>query len=85
MDEDVKVIERIPIWFNGRGFTYGGVRNHLFRVDAETGDVQQLTSGDVDVVAFDVIDDVILAISSQELKPFETEIHVLRGGSGWSA
>ncbi len=77
-DEDVKVIERIPIWFNGRGFTYG-VRNHLFRVDAETGDAQQLTSGDVDVVAFDVLDDAILAVSSQELKPFETEIHVLRG------
>ena len=78
IDDDVKIIDRIPIWFNGRGYTYG-VYTHLFRVDAETGDAQQLTSGDFNVVAFDVLDNIVMAVSSNELRPFETEIRVLSG------
>jgi acylaminoacyl-peptidase len=43
-DEDVKVIENIPIWFNGKSFIYN-VYSHLFVIDVLSGNVKQLTSG----------------------------------------
>jgi len=47
-DEDVKVIEELPFWFNGEGFIYG-LRDHVFVADVYSGNYFQLTSGDVNV------------------------------------
>ena len=47
--EDVRVIDRIPIWFNAVGFTYHQ-RKHLHVVDVASGLVTRLTEGEMDVV-----------------------------------
>ncbi|RLI33721.1 hypothetical protein DRO56_01070, partial [Candidatus Bathyarchaeota archaeon] len=49
VEEGVKVIDRIPIWFDGRGFTYN-LRRHLFSADVLSGNYGQLTSGKMDVL-----------------------------------
>jgi acylaminoacyl-peptidase len=48
-DEDVKVIDRIPIWSDASGFTYHQ-RRHLNMVDAASGVVTRLTEGEMNVV-----------------------------------
>jgi len=47
-EEDVKVIDRIGYWFNGKGWTFN-TRQHLFLLDIEKGDLTQLTKGEIDV------------------------------------
>ena len=50
-DEDVKRVERIPVWFNGEGFVYNRCR-HLALLDPRSGEVRRLTEGCPDVVSF---------------------------------
>jgi len=50
-DEDVKRIERIPVWFNGEGFVYNRCR-HLALLDPWSGETYRLTEGCPDVVSF---------------------------------
>jgi len=82
VDEDVKVIDRAPFWFNEKGFTYG-LRVHLFRLDLRTGEVKALTDGPFDVTSYDVNEsgDVIISIKTDDLRPYEEELRVLRSGS----
>ena len=47
---DVKVITRLHYKMNGEGF-HGDRRSHIFLIDAQTGEVKQLTSGDYDHMA----------------------------------
>ena len=48
-EKDVHVVRRIPVWFNGIGYSHY-FRKHLFIVDVYSGNVRQLTSGDFDVL-----------------------------------
>lgn len=48
IEEDVKHIEDIPIWFNGIGFTYN-ISVHLYIVDAKSGEKVKVTEGKVSV------------------------------------
>ena len=84
IDEDVKVIEEIPIWFNGKGFTYG-LRTHVFVVDVASGNVEQVTKGDMDVIYAEWSPDgsrIAYIASEDMLKPYISNIHVidLEGG-----
>jgi dipeptidyl aminopeptidase/acylaminoacyl peptidase len=54
--DDPKVVKTVPLWFNGLGFVYNS-RRHLFSVNLETGDVNQITSGDYDLVGFRISND----------------------------
>jgi len=49
IEEEVKVIDRIPIWFDATGFVYN-FRTHLFVADVLSGNYKQLTSGNMDVL-----------------------------------
>jgi acylaminoacyl-peptidase len=76
--DDVKVIDRIPIWRNGEGFTYN-VRKHVFIVDASSGSALQLTSGDFDVNTMAWSPDgrkIAYAASVEELKPHEARVYI---------
>ena len=48
-DDDVKFIDRIPFWFNGMGLTYKTF-SHVFQVDFYSGNVEQLTEGEYQVL-----------------------------------
>ncbi|WP_449462508.1 S9 family peptidase [Tardisphaera miroshnichenkoae] len=84
-EDDVKVIQRVPIWFNERGYTYYK-RTHLFSVSIAGGEPTQLTSGDYDVTSFDVGSDGQIAISVKpdDLKPYESELRILKDGT-WTS
>jgi len=77
--DDVKVIRRINLWFNGLGFTYN-VRKHLFRADPATGKIGQLTRGAFNVVGYAVSHDgkkVAYMANTNDLKPYVSDIFVM--------
>ncbi len=43
-DKDIEVLEEIPFWANGKGFT-DHYRNHLYRLDLETEEISELIGG----------------------------------------
>ena len=82
--DDVKVIDRITFWFNGLGFIYNR-RKHLFRADAETGKVKQLTNGSFDVADFEVSHDgkkLAYIASADDLKPYVSDLFVTGSAGG---
>ena len=78
-DDDVRIIDEIPIWFNGEGFIYN-TRTHLFVVDVFSGNYEQVTSGNFDVMfAKWSPDGSKIAFVSMEnrMKPYITDINIL--------
>lgn len=53
LEASVKVIDEIPYWFNGKGFT-NKVRNRLFLYTKSTGVIKELTGEFTDVLDFDL-------------------------------
>jgi dipeptidyl aminopeptidase/acylaminoacyl peptidase len=81
--EDVKFVDDWPLWFNGRGFIHT-FKTHLFSLKLD-GSLRQLTSGDFDVVAYDVKpngEEVAVAISSDRFKPYRNEVWLINLRSG---
>ncbi len=77
--DDVKVVTRIQLWFNGEGFVYN-TRKHLFSINIETGDLRQMTSGDFDVVSFHPSNSgrrIGYLASTDDMKPYITDLFVL--------
>ena len=77
-DEDVRVIDRIPIWFNAVGFTYYK-RKHLHAVDVASGLVTRLTEGEMNVVCAAPSNSgrkVAYATSTDDLDPWRTDIYI---------
>ena len=78
VEEDVKVIDRIPLWFNGAGFTYN-LRRHLHVVDAASGVVTRLTEGETNVVCAAPSNrgrGVAYAASEDDLDPRRMDIYL---------
>jgi len=78
-DEDVKIIEEIPIWFNGEGFIYN-TRTHLFIVDVLSGNYEQITNGnfDVEFAKWSPDGNKIAFISMESrMRPYITDINIL--------
>ena len=74
---DVRVVRRLEVWSNGRGFVYN-LRRHVFRADGSAAPVQ-VTSGEFDVTGFAVSHSgrkLAYAARSNELKPFIQDIFV---------
>lgn len=78
-DENVRVIRRIPLWFNGVGFTYF-LRKHVFMVAVDSGDVTRLTDGEMDVV-YAVFsnrgDRIAYVAATDDLNPRILDIYIL--------
>ncbi len=84
-EPDVKVIERIPIWANGRGFTFYSPKN-VFLVNVLTGHVTQFTDEDLSVHATKFSHDgkkVAYVVKANEKKPILNHLYVkpLKGGA----
>jgi dipeptidyl aminopeptidase/acylaminoacyl peptidase len=76
---DARVIEHIPFWFDGVGWTHYR-RKHLHVVDVASGAVRQITEGQVDVVchaASSKGERVAYAVAETESAPRETTLYVL--------
>ncbi len=83
-DKDVKVVRRLPYWFNGRGLVYN-VYKHLFLLDPRSGEVRQLTKGEREVVSASWSPDgrkVAFVAFSDFLKPYLRDVYVLDVESG---
>ena len=77
-DTDVRVIDRIPIWYNGEGWTYYRSKQ-LNVVDLDSGFVSQLTDWDSDVQCYSVSgveDKLVYAKSRDPLRPNESDLIV---------
>ena len=77
--DDVKVIERIPIWRNGEGFTYNTVKR-LFLVDVYSGNIIQITDNELDITAVAWSHDsrkLVYSTMADELKPYESRLRVI--------
>jgi dipeptidyl aminopeptidase/acylaminoacyl peptidase len=86
-EKDVKVIDRIPLWSDGGGFTYHR-RRHLHVVDAASGVVTRLTDGDMDVSCFTPSNGglkVAYTAPCDDLRPPLMDIHVLDAETGESS
>lgn len=86
IQEDIKIIDRINFWFNGRGFIHT-IRNHIFIVDLPSEDVKQLTSGDFDInfMSLNHSRDKIAYIATlDDLKPYVNDIFIFSLKTGES-
>ena len=57
-EKDYEVLEEIPFWGNGQGFT-NKKRIHLYRLDLGSEDVEQLIEGNYQVLNFDIQGDKV--------------------------
>jgi Dipeptidyl aminopeptidases/acylaminoacyl-peptidases len=76
--EDVKVIDRMNYWFNGKGWTFN-TRQHLFLLNIERGDLIQLTKGEMDVKFAQFSHDgtkIAYGASIDDSKPYITDLFV---------
>ncbi|MCS7386655.1 MAG: S9 family peptidase [archaeon GB-1867-005] len=83
-DEEVHAINRIPIWFDGIGYTHH-FRKHLFIVDSLSSEVRQITSGDFDVVSATFSnkgDEIAYAAKIDDMKPLENYIYIASVNGG---
>ncbi|MEM0118719.1 MAG: S9 family peptidase [Conexivisphaerales archaeon] len=74
--DDVRVIRRFRFWFNGSGYVYNQ-RKHAFKVDINSGEVKQLTSGDFDVSAAHLSHDgnrLAYLAQMDEMRPYITDL-----------
>ncbi|MGA2199428.1 MAG: S9 family peptidase [Nitrososphaerales archaeon] len=80
---DVRIIRRLDVWSNGRGFVYN-LRRHVFKADGAR-EAEQVTSGEFDVTGFAVSHNgkkLAYAASGQELKPYIEDLFVKDLGTG---
>ncbi|UCH56683.1 MAG: PD40 domain-containing protein, partial [Candidatus Bathyarchaeota archaeon] len=86
-DEEVRVIDSIPIWFDAMGFTYHR-RMQLHSVDVASGVVTQLTEGETSVVTAapsNKGDKIAYAVVADELNPGIVDLFVLDLETGESS
>ncbi len=84
LEKDVKHIERIPIWFNGEGFVYS-FKTHVFLIDSDSGEYEQVTQGDYTVVDASLSPDgkyIAYLVRRDELHPYLIDLHILDIDSG---
>ncbi len=82
--DDVKVVKRIGLWYNGVGFTFNR-RKHVFSFDVESGTVKQITSGEIDVSVVHPShagEKVGYLASSDDLRPYISDLFVVDLRSG---
>ncbi|MFH1179156.1 MAG: S9 family peptidase [Candidatus Bathyarchaeota archaeon] len=84
MDEDVRVVDKIPIWYNGEGWTYYKTK-HLHRYVVSSGECSRLTEGDIDVQCYAESSDgekIAYCQSANPLRPGESDLTIHDCASG---
>ncbi len=77
-DPDVKIIDKIPIWFNGEGWTYHKSKK-LHRLDIKTGEVSIISEGEPNIQCHASSNDgskVAYCQSANPLRPGESNLYV---------
>ena len=85
-DPDVKVIDKIPIWYNGEGWTYYKSK-HLHRYQIESGKLSVISEGEMDVQCYAESSDgnkVAYCQSANPLRPGESSLIVYDIAKGTS-
>jgi len=81
-DPDVKIIDKIPIWYNGEGWTYYRTK-HLHKLDVASGEVSVVSEGDMNVQCYAEHDGkVAYCKSANPLRPGESDLIVFDIESG---
>ena len=76
-EKDYEVLEEIPFWGNGQGFT-NKKRNHLLKLDLESKEYEKLIDGDKNILNFDLINDKVV-LNMKEFKDkmeLESELYL---------
>ena len=76
--DDVHVVRRMGLWYNGKGFTYNS-RTHVFVVNLRTGEARQLTAGNFDVTEVRPSHDgkrVAYLTALDDMKPYIIDLYV---------
>lgn len=82
--EDVRIVDRIPLWFDAAGFVHHK-RRHLHSVDVASGTLSRLSDGDINVNCFSPSNDgsmVAYASSPNDLDPRRMDLHIQDLGTG---
>ena len=83
-DDDYRVVKRIPVWFNGRGFIYNR-RSFLHILDVQTGNVEVLEEWEMEVLYVAPSnrgDRLALVAYTDELNPRIRDIYLYDVASG---
>ena len=81
-DPDVKIIDKIPIWYNGEGWTYYKTK-HLHRIDVETGKISVISEGDMSVQCYaEQNGKIVYAQADNALIPSESNLIVYDSETG---
>ncbi|MGM0438776.1 MAG: alpha/beta hydrolase family protein [Bacillota bacterium] len=58
-EKDYEVLDEIPFWGNGQGFT-NKKRSHLLKLDLEDKEYEKLIDGKKDILGFDLLEDKVV-------------------------
>ena len=76
-EKDYEVLEEIPFWGNGQGFT-NKKRSHLLKLDLASKEYEKLIDGDKNILNFDLINDKVV-LNMKEFKDkmeLESELYL---------
>jgi len=79
IDPEARLIDKIPIWFDGIGFTHH-IHTHLFQVEVNSGETEQLTHGEINVVEAKYSNDgrrIAFAATTNYLEPRKQKLHII--------
>lgn len=84
IDSEARLIDKIPIWFDGIGFVHH-IQTHLFQVELYSGEIRQLTHGDISIVEAKYSNDgkkVVFAATINYLEPRKQYMHLMNLENG---
>ena len=84
MDPDVKVIDKIPIWYNEEGWTYYRTKQ-LHRINTETSAITMITETESSVTCYAESNNgekIAYCVSANPLRPSETDLIIYDAASG---
>ncbi|MEM0083964.1 MAG: S9 family peptidase [Candidatus Methanomethylicia archaeon] len=79
IDSEARLIDRIPIWFDGIGFTHH-IQIHLFQIEVNSGEINQLTHGEMNIIEAKYSNDgkkIAFAATTNYLEPRKQKLHII--------
>ncbi|MEM2759115.1 MAG: hypothetical protein QXV26_07105, partial [Candidatus Methanomethylicia archaeon] len=79
IDSEARLIDRIPIWFDGIGFTHH-IQIHLFQLEINSGEINQLTHGEMNIIEAKYSNDgkkIAFAATTNYLEPRKQKLHII--------
>jgi len=83
-DPDVRLIDRIPLWYNGEGWVYHKTK-HLHRLHIDTGILSRLSQGDLNVQCYAISNTgtrIAYCQSASQIRPAESNLFIFDVNTG---